>query len=359
VALKPGKPLCLAAAGKKPVVVLPGFPTSALFTFHEFVAPVIRRLAGRLDDRRGRLSARMPVAVHSERGRTEYLLVNLVPGREGLAAWPLGKGSGSVSTFSKADGFLVIPAHREIIDQGSEQTVTLLSRELEPKDLVIIGSHCVGLDLIVARLRRRGFTSKILSVGSEAGLLAARAGQCDLAGIHLLDPETDTYNEPFVDATLALFRGYGRMQGLVFREGDERFLNLDLEQAVRAAAARPDTLMVNRNRGSGTRTLIDRLLGELLPDGYANQVRTHNAVAAAVQSGRADFGVAIATVAADYGLGFRPLREERYDFVAPRQRVDRAPVRAFLEVLAEPETRALLRRRGFLLDPGPREPRDE
>lgn len=348
VALKPGKPLCLAAAGRKPVAVLPGFPTSALFTFHEFVAPVVMLLSGRRQDRRGSVSATLPVRVHSERGRTEYLLVNLVEGRDGLAAWPMGKGSGSVTTFSKADGFLTIPAHREILKQGSQTRVTLLSRELEPRDLVIIGSHCVGLDLLVARLGRREYSSKILAVGSEAGLRAAQSGQCDLAGIHLLDPKTDSYNEPFLDASVQLQPGYGRMQGVLFRKGDTRF-DGELSEAVKAAAE-GGAVMVNRNRGSGTRVLIDQLLGEIRPDGHANEARTHNAVAAAVSSGRADFGVAIATVANDYGLGFHPLRAEQYDFVIPVDRADRPAVRAFLEILAEPETRAALRQRGFLLE---------
>ena len=109
VALKPGKPICLAVTGTKPVVILPGFPTSAVFTFHEFVAPVIRHLAGRPLADRPVISARLPMRVNSQRGRTEYLLTNLAPGKEGLAAYPMGKGSGSVTTFSGADGFLSIP----------------------------------------------------------------------------------------------------------------------------------------------------------------------------------------------------------------------------------------------------------
>lgn len=347
VALKPGKPLCLAAAGRIPVAVLPGFPTSALFTFHEFLAPVIRLLAGRADDPAMHREATLPLRVASERGRTEYLLVNLLEGPHGAAAWPLGKGSGSVSTFSKADGFVVIPANREILDEGSTVQVTLLGRGLRARDLVFAGSHCVGLDLLARELRRRGVTATLLAIGSEAGLAAARSGQCDVAGIHLLDAATERYNAPFLDDTLELHRGYGRMQGLVYRRGDPRFAGREPRQAVTAAAG--DVVMVNRNRGSGTRLLIDRLLGAARPDGYLNEARTHNAVAAAVAAGRADFGVAIATVAADYGLGFTPLRREEYDFVVPKARRERPAVRAFLAVLADPAVRAALAARGFLL----------
>ncbi len=156
VALKPGKPICLAVTGGKPVVVLPGFPTSAIFTFHEFLAPVIRAFAGLPPERRHAVPATLPMRVNSERGRTEYLLVGLVQGPDGYLAYPMGKGSGSVTTFSGADGFITIDQHTEILDAGSAVAVTLLGQQLEPADLVIIGSHCVGLDLLVGKLMRPG-----------------------------------------------------------------------------------------------------------------------------------------------------------------------------------------------------------
>ena len=146
VALKPGKPICLAVTGGKPVVVLPGFPTSAIFTFHEFVAPVLRAFAGLPPERRETIPATLPMRVNSERGRTEYLLVSLVRTDEGLAAYPMGKGSGSVTTFSRADGFVTIPQHQEIVEAGTTVAVQTAGRGVEPADLVVIGSHCVGLD---------------------------------------------------------------------------------------------------------------------------------------------------------------------------------------------------------------------
>src|SRR5580698_8667752 len=124
VALKPGKPICLAATSGRAVVVLPGFPTSAIFTFHEFVAPVIRLLAGRGSQERTVVPARLAVKVNSEIGRTEYLLVGLVEtvdeaGGTSLAAYPMGQGSGSVTTFSRADGFVTIGRHEEIVQAGA------------------------------------------------------------------------------------------------------------------------------------------------------------------------------------------------------------------------------------------------
>jgi putative molybdopterin biosynthesis protein len=347
VALKPGKPICLAAHQGKPVVILPGFPTSAIFTFHEFVAPVIRILAGRPALDRASVEARLAVKVNSEVGRTEYLLVGLVGGEGQLAAYPMGKGSGSVTTFSRADGFVTIGRHEEIVEAGATVTVHLLGSGLQLADLVVIGSHCVGLDFLLGQLEDRGFRTKFLAVGSTAGLQAAKRGECDLAGMHLLDPASGRYNVPYLTPELELIEGYGRLQGVVFRLGDERFEGRAAREAIAAVKGDPRSVMVNRNQGSGTRILIDRLLEGAQPPGYAVQAKSHNAVAAAVAQGRADWGVAIEWVAKRVGLGFLPLEHEQYDFVVPRARLSRPGVAAFRRLLDEPGTRDELRRMGF------------
>jgi putative molybdopterin biosynthesis protein len=400
VALKPGKPLCLAAvrrgANTVPVVILPGFPTSAIFTFREFVAPIILALAGRQQDTADVVQARLPLRVNSERGRTEYLLVSLVAANEDRGsriedggwriedrgsrtedsgsksgqrassssppsilyspssilrwvAYPMGKGSGSVTTFSRADGFVTIPRQREYLEEGETVEVQLLSRHLRPADLVVIGSHCVGLDYLLGRLQERGYRSKFLAVGSMGGLAAAGRGECDLAGIHLLHPETNSYNRPYLNQDLVLLPGYGRLQGIVFRRGDARFERRSVADAVGRALADPDCVLINRNRGSGTRLLIDRLLSSAKPAGYLAEARSHNAVGAAVAQGRADWGVAIINVAHDHGLGFIPLQEEQYDFVVPRVRLTRPPVQCFRELLSEEQTRQALAAMDFRL----------
>jgi putative molybdopterin biosynthesis protein len=350
VALKPGKPICLAVTAGKPVVILPGFPTSAIFTFHEFVAPVLRAYAGLPVERRNAVEATLPMRVNSERGRTEYLLVGLVQAGERLAAYPMGKGSGSVTTFSAADGFITIDQHTEILDAGSTVCVQLLGGHIEPADLVIIGSHCVGLDMLIGKLAASGIRTKALYVGSMGGLAACKRGECDIAGIHLLDPASGEYNRPLLTAGLSLVPGYGRMQGLVYRRGDPRFEGRGLEEAVTAACDDSGCVMVNRNAGSGTRILIDQLLGARRPPGYGVQTRSHNAVAAAVAQGRADWGVAIDTVATQYGLGSVRLQEERYDFVVPTARAARPPVQAFRALLGDPGIRGELRALGFRID---------
>jgi putative molybdopterin biosynthesis protein len=352
VALKPGKPVCLGASGATPIAILPGFPTSAIFTFHEFVAPVLRLLAGRGPASRTAIDATMALRCNSERGRTEYVLVGLVPGAAGHSAYPMGKGSGSVTSFSRADGFIVIPRHQEFVDRGEPVKVTPLGRDLEPASLVVIGSHCTGLDLLLGRMAGRGFRARTLWVGSQGGLDAAARGECDIAGMHLLDPETDVYNLPFLPPGVRLLSGYGRLQGLVYRRDDDRFRGLTAAEAVAAAGAIPSCLMVNRNRGSGTRVLIDGLLNGRRPAGFAVDVRSHNAVAAAVAQGRADWGVAIAPVARLYGLEFLPLRAESYDFAVPVDRWDRPALVAFRDLLGEPETRRTLASMGFTTDGG-------
>jgi len=352
VALKPGKPICLAGHQGKPVVILPGFPTSAIFTFHEFVAPVIRLLGGRAESARAKVEAQMAVKINSEIGRTEYLLVGLVEqrGRESfpsLAAYPMGKGSGSVTTFSRADGFVTIGRHEEIVEAGAPVTVQLLGNELHLADLVVIGSHCVGLDFLLGQMQERGFATKFMAVGSTGGLQAAMRGECDLAGMHLLDPNSGQYNVPLLTPTLELIEGYGRLQGVLYRPGDSRFEGRTATDAIAAVKDDADCVMVNRNQGSGTRILIDRLLAGSQPAGYPVQTKSHNAVAAAVAQGRADWGVAIEWVAKHSDLGFLPLDDERYDFVVPQTRTDRPAVIAFRQLLAEPGIRAELACMGF------------
>lgn len=349
VALKPGKPLCLAVSAGKPVAILPGFPTSAMFTFHTFIIPVIQAFGGRPQSRSETVTARLAVPVTSQAGRSEYVLSALMEAPDGgLAAYPTGKGSGAVTAFTAADGFFTVDAFTEKVPAGTEVAVTVIGEGHEPADLTIIGSHCTGLDILIGLLEEEGLRVRSLNVGSSGGLAAVRRGECDLAGVHLMDPKTGEYNRPYLTEALTLIPGYRRLQGLVFRPDDRRFAGKPTaELALQAALADAEALMANRNAGSGTRILIDRLLGGVRPPGYSYQARSHNGVAAAVQQGRADWGVAISTVADSYGLGFLPLQDEHYDFVAPRARLARPPVQRFASLLASEAVQRRLRAMGF------------
>jgi len=340
VALKPGKPLCLAVIDGKPLAVLPGFPTSAIFTFHAFIAPVVRALAGLPVEDAHSVEATVPVRVPSELGRKEFLLVSLAQGDDGLIAFPSAKGSGAVTAFAQSDGFIEIDALSPALDAGTHKRVTLIGDAVRTPDLVIAGSHCVGLDAVLTTLAEHGLRARIIAVGSMGGVAASRRGECDIAPVHLVDPESDVYNAHLVTPGLRLVRGWLRMQGLLFRKGDTRFEGRSASEAVSAALADPAAVMVNRNAGAGTRILIDRLLGGSRPAGYGNQPRSHNAVAAAVAQGRADWGVAIESVASLYGLGFLPLMPEQYDFLVAENRMSRPAMQAFIAALADHTTRA-------------------
>jgi putative molybdopterin biosynthesis protein len=347
VALKPGKPLCLAVAEGKPIAVLPGFPTSAIFTFHAFVAPVIRALAGLPPEAARHVEAKLPVRISSELGRKEFVLVALVAGEQGVIAFPTPKGSGAVTSFSEADGFLEVDALETAVDAGTMAEVTLIGPKTRVPDLVVMGSHCVALDIVLGEIAQHGFSARKVAVGSLGGVAAARRRECDLAPVHLIDPETGTYNAHLVTPGLELIRGWQRMQGIVYRPGDIRFEGRSVDDALAAALADPSCLMVNRNAGAGTRVLIDQLLKGARPPGYGNQPRSHNAVAAAIAQHRADWGIAIQSVAAMYGLGFTPIMPESYDFVLVETRRDRPAVQAFLEALGNESVKQRIRTFGM------------
>jgi putative molybdopterin biosynthesis protein len=292
-------------------------------------------------------AARVPVRIASELGREEFVLVSLVAGDDGPIAFPSGKGSGAVTAFSQADGFLTIDPLASAVDADSKVDVTLIGEEAGAPDLVIMGSHDIALDVVVGALAERGFRARTIAVGSLGGVAAASRGECDLAPVHLVDPATGSYNKHLLAPGLALVPGWRRMQGFVFRPGDARFEDRSAADALKAALADPAVLMANRNAGSGTRVLIDSLLGGSRPAGYANQPRSHNAVAAAVAQSRADWGVCIEPVAKMYGLAFLPIAPEEYDFLLREARRGRPAVQAFLAALRDEGTRARIRSLGM------------
>ncbi|MBI3326654.1 MAG: molybdopterin biosynthesis protein [Nitrospinae bacterium] len=362
VALRPGKPLCLGAVGQKPVIILPGFPTSATVTFQEFVQPLIRTMAGLSPEERHTIPARAAVRFNSRKGQLEYVLVHVVRGREGYSAYPIGKGSGSMTTFSQADGFLKIPTNQEMLAKDGIVEVHLLSRGLRLADVTFIGSHCLGLDYLVSCLKRAGFQGKIINVGSTAGLQAARRGEADIAGFHLLDERTGEYNRPFLKPGegLALIRGYVRRQGIVHRPGDDLPQPLTFERLIEVAAKEGKLVLINRNRGSGTRILFDMCLRSCAQAisipfdklteslrGYDTEAKSHNAVAASIALRKADWGLAIETVAYDYQLAFAFMQDEHYDFVVPEAKLSQPAVQQFCALLRSETAHAGLTRLGF------------
>jgi putative molybdopterin biosynthesis protein len=356
VAIKPGKPTIIGMARGKPIFGLPGYPTSAMITFDVFVAPLLRRLSGLHAPERKRIRAKTAMKFYSASGRYEYKLVNLVRGSDGsYTAYPVLTGSGAITTLAEADGYIEIPENVEMLGENEEHEVVLLSESIRVADLTIIGSHCVGIDLLLSLMgRSMPVKAKVINVGSSGGLRAVRRGESDLSGTHLIDEATGEYNLPFIfrlglEDRAYLVRGYDREQGFVVAKGNPKGI-ASIEDLLRE-----DVRFINRNPGSGTRVLFDLELKKLAEErgigveelareirGYEVEAKSHSAIAAAVAYGRADVGLAIRTVAEQYGLEFLPLREEKYDFAVPREKFTKPEVRRFLATLASEEFRRVL-----------------
>jgi putative molybdopterin biosynthesis protein len=359
VSVKPGKPTIIGVVDGKPIFGLPGNPTSALMIFDIFVRPAIRSMAGLREEERAVISARTSQKFYSSDGRREFMPVNVVRTEEGgYTAYPILTGSGAITTLAEADGFIEIQETRRFLREGELVKVNLFSQILKPADLMIIGSHCVGVDLILNLLSKTYYDTiyKTINTGSSGGLSAIRRGEADLAGIHLLDDKTGEYNLPFlkrfeVDKEALLIRGYNRTQGLITAK------NNPLKITSFKDLVRRDVTLINRNPGSGTRILLDFYLSKIASEevsslkdvassvnGYKLEAKSHTAVAVAILRGKADVGLGIETVAEQYGLSFVQISEERYDFAVRADRMNKKSVKAFLSVLRSEEFKARLRR---------------
>jgi len=358
--LKPGKPALLGIVRGKPIFGLPGYPTSALMIFHMLVAPIIRRLANAPEVAPVKVSAISPMKFFKARGRRELLPVQLITQQQGeLIAYPMQGGSGAVSSFSMADGFADLPATQEYVDEGERMEIQLFGRELTPASLVVIGSHCVGLDIAFSMLKKqdRDFLGRTINVGSVGGFHAVKRGEADMAGVHLQDEASGEYNLPFLSSyglkeSALLVRGYDREQGLIVRQGNPKKIS-----GIRDLL-RDDVRFINRNQGSGTRLLIERHLTVLASSvgtdleglsmkihGYGYEVKSHSAVAAAVKNDRADVGFGIRTVAEVPGLEFIKLDDEKYDFLIGGDRMSKKQIQAFVKLLGSKEFSTALRTR--------------
>ncbi len=320
VAIRPGKPVALGVVGSKPVIALPGYPVSAMLCCEFFVVPAICEMLAVPAPRRRRVRAVVSRKIASPAGSEEFVRVNLgeVAGR--LVAIPRARGAGLVSTLARADGLLVIPALSEGFDRGDEAECELLRPEQEIRSTVLItGSHDVALDLLGSELRYADSELTVTSthVGSLAGLAALQQGFCHMAGTHLLDPDTGQYNWPYVrrlfgSEEVVLVTVAHRQQGFIVPPGNPKGIR-DWD-----ALARPDVTFVNRQRGAGTRVLLDSEFAKrgIEPNqvrGYSREVFTHLAVASMVETGTADVGLGILAAARARGLDFVPLAMERYD----------------------------------------------
>lgn len=342
VGIKPGKPVILGEIGGKPVFGIPGYPVSAVLNCELFVRPVVYARVGRVEPPRSRVSALLSRRVVSPMGVDEFVRVKLGKVGDKIICTPLGRGAGLILTMIRADGLLVVPRLNEGFEAGQTVEVELLRSlpEIEETTMVI-GSHDIALDVLANRLKAKYPEASLSSahVGSLGGLLALRRGEAHLAGTHLLDESTGEYNISYIqkhlpDRGVVLLNLAYREQGFIVAPGNPAGINGFADLA--AAGVR----FVNRQRGAGTRVLLDyhlKLWGIASEkvNGYDREEYTHMAVAAAVAGGTADCGLGIRAAAVALGLDFVPVAEERYDLCILRDYWDKPLVRRLLDVISD------------------------
>ena len=329
IAIRPGHPVILGMVERRglkkqrvPIIGVPGFPVSTAMTGELFVEPLIARWTGRVENQFQIINATITRKVTSTAGDDDYMRVAVGRVGDKVLAAPLSRGSGVISSLINADGIVVIPSGSQGLSAGSNVRVRMYRSENEiDKTIFAIGSHDVILDLIAQFLSRKERRLASTNVGSLAGLIALRNNQAHVAGAHLLDPKTGEYNLSYVKEYLSGIPVYitnlvWRQQGLYVCNGNPKKIQ-QLEDI-----ANEGVTFVNRQRGAGTRVLLDYKLevNGISTDkifGYNHEEYTHLSVAAAVKSGRADCGLGIAAAASALGLDFIPLFNERYDLIIP------------------------------------------
>ena len=340
VAIRPGHPLVLGIARGRALIGLPGYPVSAILTSELFLKPLVYRLQGVPPPVRAEARGIITRKLLSPMGEEEYVRVKLGQVGERLIAAPLSRGAGVIMSMVRADGLVRIPRFSEGVHAGGEVDVELL-RGMDDirKTVVAIGSHDLALDLMSNALARRSPGASLASanVGSLGGLLALARGEAHLAGSHLLDEATGEYNVSYIKRYLAgvrvvLVHLAGRVQGLMVPRGNPLGLTSLTD------VARPGVQFVNRQRGSGTRVLLDYRLGQcgISPSaisGYDREQYTHLAVAADVASGVADVGLGILAAARALELDFVPLFNEEYQLVIPRAHYASSLLAPVLDIL--------------------------
>lgn len=352
LAIRPGKPAILGLIDNKPVIGVPGYPVSAQLIFTLFARQVLLRKQGLPLPEEKQLQCRVSRKIASPMGVDEYIYVNVARIRDDYIAYPLNRGAGISTSLVKADGVLHIPRGNEGLESGESSPIILRhSRQSINNTIVVIGSHDMSIDFLADILQRKhGIRLVSANVGSMGGLMSLRHSETHCSGIHLLDHETGTYNTSYLDKYLPqqhciLVNVAGRQQGLIVRKGNP------LKIASLQDLTRENVRYINRQKGAGTRILLDYLLKEssidpALINGYSREEYTHLAVAAAVKNDAADTGMGIYASARVMDLDFIPVCEERYDLCIMPDLLDKRRLEILLQTIAGEELKENLLRAG-------------
>lgn len=344
VAIKPGKPAILGSIKGKPIIGIPGYPVSAYIVFEAFVKPLIYEYQRINEPKRQEIEAILSKRLMSSLKHLEYVRVKLGNVSNKIIATPLNRGAGVTMSLVKADGIAIIPKNVEGIEAGEKIKVELL-KDIQSiySTIVSIGSHDLIMDIIANMLHERFADINLSSthVGSLGGIMAMKKGEAHIAPIHLLDEKTGTYNIEHIkkylkDRNVSIIKGVKRLQGLMVKKNNPKGINT-IEDLTRE-----DVVFVNRQKGSGTRILLDFKLKESNIDssqiqGYDREMTTHMTVASAVLSGSGDVGLGIQSSAQAMGLEFIPVGDEEYDFAISTEFLKNEEIMKFIEVLQSKE----------------------
>jgi len=345
VAVRPGHPVIIGLinAGERfvPIIGVPGYPVSAALTMDIFIKNLIIKWVGRSNPIEDIITARLTRKVTSPSGDDDYIRVVLSKIGDEFLATPLSRGAGVISSLSQADGLLVVPSGVQGLEDGKKVEISLLRKKGEiERTILCVGSHDLILDTITEFISRKERRFISVNVGSLGGLISLNRGESHIAGSHLLDVETGDYNFSYIkkyitNISVKVIALAMREQGLIIRKGNPR--NIETLNDL----TRPDINYINRQKGAGTRVLLDYYLNKnKIPfdqiKGYEQEEYTHLGVAAAVFSGRADCGLGIAAASITYDLEFVPLFKERYDLIIDQRIADSELIKPLYSILEDP-----------------------
>jgi len=340
VAIMPGKPTILGIIDNTPFIGLPGYPVSAIISAEQFLKPLIYCQLGLTIKKREEIKVIMAHKVVSHLGDEEFLRVKLgnIDGK--VMAYPLSRGAGVVTSLLEADAIIRIPLLKEGVDFGEETRAELLENFNKIKNNIIVtGSHDLILDILKNELQEEFSDYNLVSfnVGSMGGLLALKQKRTHLATSHLLDPESGEYNFPYLkkilpQRELKVLNLTYREQGIMVKRGNPKNIER-IDDLVKK-----DIKFLNRQKGSGTRVLLDYLLKKKGIDpldiqGYSLEEYTHLMVASAVAEGNVDAGLGILSAAKVFGLDFVPVIKERYDIIIPKEYYSSLKIQKILTII--------------------------